>query len=142
MPVVTEQIPDGLDTKYARDLSFPLRFTEDCDVLMDENQEIIDQSLQLITFIPQGSFRLFPDLGSAAQLGVFDPLDEETTLIFDTSLRSAFETLEPRVFLDKEFTFDETPDESKLVVIVPYKIKVTGALSASRFVIPRPLSGG
>lgn len=140
MAVYTPDIPE-LDTRYARDVSLPMQFDADCDLLLDEDQEVIEQSLQLLTFIPQGSFRLFPDLGSAAQLAVFDPLDEETTLIFDTSLRNAFETLEPRVFLDKEFTFDETADEQKLVVIVPYKIKVTGDLAASRFVIPRPLAG-
>lgn len=140
MPVLTSDV-QSVDTKYARDISFPMQFTEDCDLYMDEDQDIIEQSLQLITFIPQGSFRLFPNLGSVAELAVFDPLDEETTLIFDTSLRNAFETLEPRVFLDKEFTFDESADESKLVVIIPYKIKVTGELAASRFIIPRPLSG-
>lgn len=141
MAVYTDDIPDTLDTKYARDISFPLQFNEDGDLLMDENQEIIDQALQLITFIPQGSFRLNPAMGSTVRLAVFDLLDQETELIIDTSMRNAFETLEPRVFLDKEFTFDESADESKLVVIVPYKIKVTGELSASRFVIPRPLSG-
>lgn len=140
MPVITSEVPD-LDTAYARDISFPLQFTEDCDLYMDEDQEVIDQSLQLITFIPQGSFRLFFNMGSVIQLAVFDPLDEEATLILDTSLRNAFETLEPRVFLDKEFTFDESADELKLLVIVPYKIKVTGELAASKFVILRPLSG-
>lgn len=140
MATYTENVLD-VDTRYARDFSFPFQFNEDCDLLMDEDQEIIDQALQLITFIPQGSIRLFPEMGSSAQLAVFDPLDEETTLIFDTSLRNAFESLEPRVFLDKEFVFDESADEQKLVVIVPYKIKVNGDTTASRFVIDRPLVG-
>jgi len=140
MPVFTDDIPE-LDTKYARDISFPLRFNDDCDLLMDEDQEVIDQALQLITFIPQGSIRLTPQFGSAILLSVFDQLDDETELIIDTSLRNAFETLEPRVFIDKEFIFDQSADERKLIVVVPYRIKVTGDLSASRFVIDRPLSG-
>lgn len=141
MPIFTDEIPD-VDTRYARDISFPLRFGEDCDLLMDEDQEIIDQSLQLITMVPSSTIRLFPQFGSAVSSSVFDPLDEETELIIDTSMRTAFEALEPRVFLDREFTFDQTPDESKLIVIVPYSIKITGALAATKFVIDRPLNPG
>lgn len=140
MPVRTSDIPD-LDTAYARDLYFPLTFTDDCDLLMDEDVAVIDQSLQFITFIRQGTIRLFPEMGSYADRAVFDQLDEETELLIDSSLRSAFEALEPRVVLDKEFAFDETADEERIVVLVPYTIKVNGKLASSRFVIPRNLSG-
>ena len=67
MPVRTKDIPE-LDTTYARDVSFPIRFTEECDVLLDEDQEVIEQALQMITFILSGSIRLYPQFGSAAHL--------------------------------------------------------------------------
>lgn len=136
----TRDIPD-VDTAYARDISMPFRFNEECDILMDEDQEVIDQALILITFIPAGLIRLFPEMGSGAHLVLFDQLDDESTIILDTALRNAFESLEPRVFLDREFIFDESPDQLKIITIVPYKIKVTGELSATRLVVPRPGPG-
>jgi len=140
MPVRTKDIPE-LDTSYARDVSFPIRFTEECDVLLDEDQEVIEQALQMITFISSGSVRLYPQFGSAAHLVVFDQLDEGSSIILDTSLRTAFESLESRVILDKEFIVDESADELKFIVIVPYRIRVTGELAATRLVIDRPISG-
>jgi phage baseplate assembly protein W len=129
------------DVKYARDVSFPLRFDEDCDLFLDENEAIIDQSIQLIAFTNKGNVILTEDFGSSINLSVFDPLDTETELIIDTSLRQAFEANEPRVFLDKEFVFDESADESTLIIMVPYRIKVNGKLAASRIITDRPLNG-
>lgn len=140
MPVFTKDIPE-VDTAYARDISFPLRFGEECDLLMDEDQEVIDQAITLITFIPSGSIILFPQMGSAAQLILFDQLDETSQLIMDTALRNSLESLEPRIMLDKELVFDESADEKKLICLVPYRIKVNGELTAIRMVIDRPITG-
>ena len=129
------------DTKYARDISLPFRFDEDCDLAVDEDEAIIDQSVHVIAFTKKGSVILTESLGSSLEFSVFDPLSSESELVIDTSLRQAFELNEPRVFLDKEFTFDESADESTLFVLIPYRIKITGKLSASRIVIPRPLVG-
>lgn len=141
MPVFSDDIPAD-DQRYTRDISFPFRFNEDCDLLMDENEELIEQALNLITFIRSGTIRLFQSLGSSVALALFDQLDAETELIIDTSLRNAFETNEPRILIDKEMTFDQTPDERKLIVIVPYRIKITAKLAATKLVIDRPLVTG
>ncbi len=140
MALFTDDITDP-DVKYTRDLSFPMQYNEECDTLLDEDEEVIEQSLQLITFTNRGTVLLFDGFGSTIQPSVFDPLDDTTQLAIDTSMRTSFEINEERVFIDKEFSFDETPDENKLVIIIPYKIKVTGRLTASRFIIPRPLNG-
>jgi hypothetical protein len=137
MTVWTRDIPD-IDTKYARDISMPFQFDAECDLLMDEDQEVIDQSMNLITFIRSGVIRLFPTMGSGAMAAVFDQLDIYAETILDTSLRTAFEAQDPRVFLDKQFIFDETPDEGKVIIVVPYKIKVNGQLTATKLVIDRP----
>ena len=130
-----------IDPKWARDIGFPFRFTEDCNLVLDEDEAIIDQALQLITFVKKGTVILFNVFGSAVEVSVFDPLDDATELVIDTSLRLAFEELEPRVFLEREFTFDQTADELKLIIIAPYKIKVTGKLTSSRFIVDRPITG-
>lgn len=127
-----------IDDKYTRDVSFPLRFDEDADLALDEDEAVIEQALQIIAFTPRGSVILTETLGSNMQLDVFEQLDEATELSIDSSLRRAFEENEPRVFLDREFQFDESPDEHKLIVIAPYTIIVTGQLAVSRFIIQRP----
>lgn len=131
----------SVDANWARDVSFPFRFTEDCNLELDEDEAVVEQALNLISFIPKGTIILFSVMGSALEISVFDQLDEETELLIDTSMREAFEELEPRVFLDKEFVFDQSPDEQKIIVIVPYHIKVTGRLTANRFTIARPTEG-
>lgn len=124
---------------FAADVGVPFRFSEDCDLYVDEDEAIIDQALNLITFTPQGTVPLASTFGSQAELSVFDQLDSSTELILDTSLRNAFESQEPRAVLDKEFKFDESADQKKLVVIVPYRVSVTGKLFATRLVIGKLL---
>lgn len=144
MPILTENLEfDDVteDPKYARDVSLPFRFTEDADIWLDEDQEVLDQALNLIAFTPQGTIPLAYELGTFLLFSVFDPLDPPTRLAIDTSLRKAFERLEPRVVLNDQFIFDETPDENKLIVIVPYHVAATGLRTVARFVISRPMGG-
>jgi phage baseplate assembly protein W len=124
---------------YARDVSFPMRFDEDCDLFMDEDELLIDQSLQIIAFLPNGTVILFRDMGSGVEASVFDPSDRLTELVIDTSLRTAIESLEKRVTLDRDFVFDSTPDELKVVVAVPFRVAATGKLFTSRIVIAKPV---
>lgn len=123
---------------YARNVSLPLRFDASADLALDTDEELIDQAIQLVVFTLTGSFPLFTDFGSTTIANVFDPLDNATQLQFDNSIRNGLTNHEPRVFLDKEFIFDERRDQNELIVIVPFKIKVTGRLAASRVIIPRP----
>lgn len=141
MSVFTRDIPITGDTRYARDIAFPFQFNEDCDLRMDEDNEVIEQALQLLTFIKKGSVRLHGTIGSEIKLALFDTLDEETELIIDASLRAAFEENERRIILDKEFVFDQSADESTLFVIVPYRVVITGLSTATKLIVERPISG-
>ena len=132
---------DTPDTKWARDVSFPFQFLDDCDLVQDENEEVVDQALILITFTRNGVVLLTSNFGSALTSSVFDQLDDVTELEIDSTLRRAFETQEPRVFLDREFIFDETAGANKLIVLVPYRIVVTGKYTVARLVIPRQITG-
>ncbi len=129
------------EARYARDVGYPFRFDADCDLALDEDENVIDQALILITFTPAGSVILFLELGCDIDFSVFDPLEPATQLAIDTSLRMAFEKLEPRVFLDREFIFDEIPDANELLVVVPYMIKNTNQMWNTRLTIPRPVGG-
>jgi phage baseplate assembly protein W len=128
-----------IDENYARDISWPLRFDEDCDLAVDEDREVIDQALHLLAFIRRGEVPLTETFGSALEDSIFDFLDDATELAIDSSLRRAYEANEPRVFLDREFLFDESPDERKLVIIIPFRIVVTGEAATSRIVVSRPI---
>ena len=75
------------DPRYARDIAYPFRFTEDCDLGLDENEQVIEQSLILILFIIRGSIVLFRVFGSSVIHSVFDPMDESGALALDTSIR-------------------------------------------------------
>jgi len=141
MTTWTDTIP-AIDTHYARDVSFPIQFSSECDMLLDEDQEVVEQSLLLITFIPVGALRLFTVMGSSVTLAVFDQLDNAAVLTIDTTLRSAFDILEPRIQVDKQMIVDESPDNHFIVVIVPYAIKVNGQTDATRLTIPRPTPVG
>jgi phage baseplate assembly protein W len=125
---------DSFDRLYARDISFPMTFTEDCDLFIDENEQIINQALVLIVRTPKGTSVLFGDFGTDLMISLFDPNDDETQLLIDTSLRNSIELLEPRIFLDKDFVFDESTDGSKIIVLIPYKIIITGQSLVSRFI--------
>jgi len=129
------------DSTFARDISFPLRFDSECNLATDEDEEVVEQALNLITFLPQGTLPLFPDMGSTAVLTVFDPLDAGSKLSLDTSIRMAVSRLEPRVVLDKEFTIEESADELKIIAIIPYRIIVNNKSGAVRLTIPRPIGG-
>lgn len=128
-----------IDTTYARDVALPLKFDEDCNLTLDENEAIIDQAIHIIAFTRAGAIPLFITMGSEAQLGLFEPNDETTQLAIDSSLRIAFEQNESRVYLDREFVFDETADGTSLMIIIPYTIIVNGKLVTSRFIVPRDL---
>lgn len=140
MPVLTRDLGQ-VDTSYARDISFPLRFNEDCDLFLDEDQEVVEQAINLAVFVSAGSIRLYPKFGSSINLSLFENFSQELQLILDTSIRSAIEGLEPRLVLDKEFVFDVSADEKRIICIIPYRLVTTGEISATRLVIDRPLNG-
>ena len=126
--------------EWARDIALPFRFDADCDLVQETDHEVVDHALNIIAFTPNGTVILFNEMGCALEASVFEMMDEETRLIIDTSLRTAFESQEPRIYLDKEMVFDESPDEKTLFIIVPYKIKVNGELTATKFIVPRLLN--
>ena len=134
--ILTKDIPDD-DQAFARNISFPFRYTDDADLFIDENEEVVDQSLFIIVFTREGTFLLTPDLGTKIEASAFDPLDAESNLQMDTSLRNGIERNDPRVFIDREFTFDEVAQNNSVVITIPYTIVVTGKAIASRFVVPR-----
>ncbi|MCG8436003.1 MAG: hypothetical protein MJA83_18440 [Gammaproteobacteria bacterium] len=134
--ILTDDIPDD-DQAFARNISYPMRFTQDADLFLDENEEVIDQSLFIIVFTRSGFFLLTPELGNQIEANVFDPLDSESTLQMDTSLRNGIEANDPRVFIDREFEFDETTDSLGVTILIPYTIVLTGESVASKFIVPR-----
>ncbi len=125
-------------SRYARDISLPFRFDSDCDLAVDEDEDVLEQAIILIAFTPTGTIILDVNFGTDFTISVFDPLDEETQLQIDTSLRMSIEEHEPRIFFDKEFIFDELADSNELLVIVPFVIKNTNQRWSSRLTIPRP----
>ena len=95
------------DPRYARDITFPLRFDADCDLGMDENEKVIEHSLIMIIFTRKGSMILFRRFGSDIESTLFDLMDPDdaATLALDTSLRVGIDEFEDRVFLDLEGPF-------------------------------------
>lgn len=113
------------DDNYAVDVGLPFRFTEDCDILLDVDDAIIQQALDLITFTPAASLLLFPEMGSEITTSVFDPLDPVSNILIDNSIRKAMQKLEPRIVLDKKFIFTDDPDNNKKSVLVPGRVVPT-----------------
>lgn len=126
------------DPRYARDISFPFRYDENCDLALDENEQVIDQSVYILVFSRRGGIVLYREFGSEVELSVFDQLDDVLELELDTSIREAISRFEGRVLLDKELTFDELADSSKIQVVLPITIKNTGQQYYARLNLPRP----
>ncbi len=126
---------------YATDIAFPFRFTEDCDLQQDIDSQLINQSVMIIGMTPTGTVPLDRYLGNEAANLVFDPLDDETMLAVDTSLRNAFARNESRIYLDKEFTFDEDTSGSKVIVTIPYRIVITNELMTTRLPLRKAVGG-
>lgn len=126
------------DPRYARDISYPFRYDADCDVALDENEQVIEQSLILIVFTQTGTVVLFREFGCDVEESVFDQLDDAMELAMDTSIRLGIENFEDRVILDRNPIFDEYADSNRVLVILPITLANTGQQLSVKIPYPRP----
>lgn len=129
------------DPVYTVDVAMPFQFTEDCNIALDVNERLVDQGVKLAVQVMQGSIPLFSSFGSQVPASIFDPLDDETELVIDSSIRNSINNNEPRAYLDQSILFDQSADESRLVITIPYRIVITGELTATKLTLRKVVSG-
>ena len=127
----------GIKPTFAKNIAFPLQFTDDGDLVLEEDESVINQSLALVALSSKGSIPLFPDFGSEFLNNVFEPFSQAANIVMDTALRNSLEQQEPRIVIDRQILFDEKANSSTLVIVIPYRVKPTGKLASSRLVVDR-----
>lgn len=130
----TEEV--DVDTRYCVDIANPFQWTEDGDLLLQVDHDVIEQSINLILFFAFRAFLMQPTFGSDFLMMVFDPLDQLSQIQMDTAIRKALTAQEPRIVLAKSLVFKDNPEDSERIILVPHVVKVTGAQAQTEVVVP------
>lgn len=119
---------------YTAGIALPLRFLDNCDLDIAEDDNLIHDNILLAVFIRRNGIPLIP-LGAGIEDFVFDPLDAaiEAFLSFRLYDTIFYGVANVQPSLDMVFT----EGESELKVVVPYVNSKTRNISTTILAVPR-----
>lgn len=119
---------------YLQEIAFPLRFTENGDVVLTNNDAAINDSIKLSAFVQTNGIPLMP-LGAGMNMLPFDPLDTPFKAFLGFRLKTAIELGIEGVNVDHNLVFVEL--ENKVDVAVRYLNERTSEVQSAILAVPR-----
>jgi phage baseplate assembly protein W len=109
-------------------------------IMMSEYEDDIAEAIRIILSTSKGERLMRPNFGCGVQSFVFGLTDTTTLKLFETEIRQAIMSWEPRVYEVVINTFFDQDDPGKLIINVRYVVRSTNNLF--NLVFPFYLSEG
>lgn len=123
-----------INSAYLVGIAFPLQFDRGSDIVLNVDESVLNDDIQLATFIRPYGIPLYP-LGVGAEEFVFDPLDDVLETELEVHISDGLSESVDGIVVEGSFSFKE--DENTLEVVVPYLNVRTRKNQQSVLAIPR-----
>jgi len=104
-------------TVYIENISFPIRFTSNCNVKFSDNEELLKDNINLTLFINENGVPLIP-LGLGIERFVFDPNDDVLKDFLEIRIRDSINEDVAGVFVRDDMI--HINDENTFRIFVRY----------------------
>lgn len=108
---------------YLSSIDFPMRFTQDGNLELANNDRSIHNNILLCVFIFKRGLMLKTNIGSELVMSVFDPNDDVTNELIKSSVLESIRLNEQRVIVNPNFQFKTDNSGNIIDIMIQYAYK-------------------